>query len=585
MNYEPVRFPLAKIIIGLLVLGAALYGYSRFGKKEAHRGGLKPLAVRVAVVKLGSMDVFIQGLGTVTSPNTVTVKSRVDGQLMSLYFTEGQMVAQGELLAEIDPRPFRTQLQQAKGTLAREQAQLKDAELDLQRYRKLIKEQSVSQQQLQSQEGLVGQSRGGVQSSAAAVAEAELQLSYTRITAPITGRVGLRKVDVGNMIRASDSNGLVVITQIDPMHVIFTLVEKDIPTVLRAMRNTRLEVQAWGQDNKTLLGTGQLLTLDNQIDTATGTVKAKAEFHNADRMLFPNQFVNARLKVATLENALIIPSSAVQRNNNGFFVYAVREGKTRAQNIVTGHSTDTHTVVTSGLTVGEIVVIDGVDRLRDGMPVTYEAPEGAQGRDGSENGQPPARPAKRGERPEAQTGAPTDNPSPHPGGQSGSQPSGQSGYQPGAPGATPDATQGQAPASQSAAPATQQPAEEGVSETQGAAAQGAPGAAVKEASGQSAQDEPATKAASTAPSTALPVAQNPAPAKSAAVPATGLSNDKATGKPTARAAAKQPPAAKGKQAAAAKASSAPKKAAQSPAKSSGKKTSPAKSAKTGNKKR
>lgn len=368
------RFPLARVIIALLIVGAAFYAYSRIGKKDDRRVGVKPLAVRVAKAAKGSMDVYLQGLGTVTSPNTVTVKSRVDGQLMSLHFTEGQMVAQGELLAEIDPRPFRTQLQQAKGTLAREQAQLKDAQLDLQRYRKLIKEQSVSQQQLQSQEGLVGQFQGALLAAKGAVADAELQLSYTRITAPLTGRAGLRKVDVGNMIHASDANGLVVITQLDPMHVVFTLVEKDIPKVIAAMRKGSLQVQARGQDNTTLLATGTLLTLDNQIDTATGTVKAKAEFHNADHILFPNQFVNAHLKVETLSNALIIPTSAVQRNNDGFFVYLVQEGKTVARNIATGHATDLETVVTSGLADGDIVVIDGVDRLRDGMPVTYEEP-------------------------------------------------------------------------------------------------------------------------------------------------------------------------------------------------------------------
>jgi multidrug efflux system membrane fusion protein len=292
---------------------------------------------------------------------------------MALHFTEGQIVRQDDLLAEIDPRPYEVRLQQALGNLARNEALLKDAELDLERYRKLIREQSISAQQLQSQEGLVEQFRGSVIADKATVADAELQLSYSRITAPISGRVGLKRVDVGNMIRSSDNEGIVVITQIRPMHVIFTLVERQIPEVLAAMRKGEpLTVEAWSQDNRTLLATGELLTIDNQIDTATGTVRASATFANDDRRLFPNQFVNTRLKVKTLENVLIIPSSALQRNNDGFFVYVVRDGKTRSQTITTGYATDTETVVDAGLAEGDVVVTDGVDRLRDGMAVTYD---------------------------------------------------------------------------------------------------------------------------------------------------------------------------------------------------------------------
>jgi len=207
----------------------------------------------------------------------------------------------------------------------------------------------------------------------AAVADAELQLSFSRITAPIPGRVGLKRVDVGNMIRSSDNEGIVVITQIRPMHVIFTLVERQIPEVIAAMRKGEpLTVEAWSQDNRTLLATGELLTIDNQIDTATGTVRASAAFANDDRRLFPNQFVNTRLNIRTLENVLIIPSSAVQRNNDGFFVYVVRDGKTRSQTITIGYATDTETVVDAGLAAGDVVVTDGVDRLRDGMAVTYD---------------------------------------------------------------------------------------------------------------------------------------------------------------------------------------------------------------------
>ena len=384
------------ILTGLAAFAlAAGWLYARQTEKPAQRPAARVMPVRAAEARLGNMEIFIRALGTVTSPSTVTVRSRVDGQLMALHFAEGQVVRQGDLLVGIDPRPYEVRLQQALGNLARSEALLKDAELDLERYRRLIKERSISEQQLQSQEGLVGQLRGSVVADKATVADAELQLSYSRVSAPISGRVGLRNVDVGNMIRASDSDGIVVITQIRPMHVIFTLVERQIPEVLAAMREggmrghprreatqtaTQTErpppvpliVEAWGQDNSTLLATGELLTIDNQIDTATGTVRAKATFSNDDRRLFPNQFVNVRLKVRTLENVLIIPSSAVQRNNDGFFVYVVQGGKTRSQAITTSYATDTETVVASGLNEGDVVVTDGVDRLRDGMSVSYD---------------------------------------------------------------------------------------------------------------------------------------------------------------------------------------------------------------------
>jgi multidrug efflux system membrane fusion protein len=282
---------------------------------------------------------------------------------------------------------------QARGELARNEALLKDARLDLDRYRKLVREQSVSQQQVQAQESLVGQYEGAVLSGRASVADAELQLAYSRITAPVSGRVGLRNVDVGNMIRASDSGGLVVITQMRPMNVIFTLVEKQIQDVIEAMRAGRpLPVEVWGQDNKELLASGELLTIDNQIDTATGTVRAKAVFSNADGRLFPNQFVNTRLKVKTLEDVLLIPSSAVQRNARGFFVHVVeKDGTTRGRDIATGYATDAKTVVLSGIAPGDVVVTDGVDRLRDGLRVTYEdgAKTDMNGEGASANRTPP----------------------------------------------------------------------------------------------------------------------------------------------------------------------------------------------------
>jgi len=378
----------AFVLLLALVFAAGWYAYSRQSGKAEERPAPRVMPVRVATAAPGDMDVFLRALGTVTSPNTVTVRSRVDGQLMALHFTEGQVVRQGDLLAEIDPRLYEVRLQQALGNLARSEALLKDAELDLVRYRRLIRERSISEQQLQSQEGLVGQLQGAVLADRATVADAELQLSFSRITAPISGRVGLKKVDVGNMIRSSDSEGLVVITQVRPMYVIFTLVERQIPEVIAAMREARpggraftqaggtpLTVEAWGQENRTLLATGELLTIDNQIDTATGTVRAKAIFANDDRRLFPNQFVNVRLRIRTLEQVLIIPSSAVQRNNDGFFVYVVEQGRTRSQAITISYATDMETAVDSGLAAGDLVVTDGVDRLRDGMAVTYALPD------------------------------------------------------------------------------------------------------------------------------------------------------------------------------------------------------------------
>ena len=363
-------------LLFLLLAGSyALYAF--FKSKGAPDAGKKAQTVRVASVRPGDIPVYLQALGTVTPPNTVVVKSRVDGQLMRLHFTEGQMVNEGDLLAEVDPRPFEVQRKQALGALARDEAQLKGARLDLERFRKLIKEQSVSLQQLQAQEALVGQYEGAVLADKASVADAELQLTYCRVVAPVSGRVGLKQVDAGNIIHASDSNGIVIITQTRPMDVLFTLVEKDIPQVLESMRaNPSLAVEAWGQDGKTLLNSGTLLSLDNQIDTATGTVKAKARFDNQDDRLFPNQFVSVRLLVKTLDNVLIVPSSAVQRGSEGFFVYAVTNGTTRMQSVTAVYATATDTVIDSGLKSGDIVVTDGVDRLRAGTAVTYGEEKG-----------------------------------------------------------------------------------------------------------------------------------------------------------------------------------------------------------------
>lgn len=358
-------FTPGRIGILLLALAVVVFVIYRGTHSSVEMEPPKPQPVRVATVELKDIPVYFQGLGTVTPENTVTVKSRVDGELIAIHFTEGQDVTAGDLLAEIDPRPFEVQLKEAEGALARDKALLRDAYLDLERYRKLIRQEAVSPQQLQAQEALVGQYEGSVRVDEASIADAKLQLEYCRITAPISGRLGLKQADLGNMIRTSDTNGLVVITQMHPMQVVFTLVEKQVPDVLAAMRAGILPVNVWDQDNKALLAQGTLMTLDNRIDTATGTVKAKAVFANDDDRLFPNQFVNARLMVTTLHQQPTVPASAVQRNNDGFFVYTVTNSTVSIRSVRTGYQDGGLSIVEEGLNPGEVVVIDGVDRLRD----------------------------------------------------------------------------------------------------------------------------------------------------------------------------------------------------------------------------
>ena len=362
-------FTPGRIIILLLALAVVAFVVYRGTHSSVEMEPPKPQPVRVAAVELMDVPVYFQGLGTVTPENTVTVKSRVDGELIAIHFIEGQDVTAGDLLAEIDPRPYEVQLKEAEGSLARDKALLRDARLDLERYRKLIRQEAVSPQQLQAQEALVGQYEGSVRMDEAGIANASLQLEYCRISAPISGRLGLKQADLGNMIRSSDTNGLVVITQMQPMQVVFTLVEKQVPDVMEAMREGRLAVDVWDQDNKNLLAKGTLMTLDNRIDTATGTVKAKAVFANDDGRLFPNQFVNARLMVKTLHQRPVVPTAAVQRNNDGFFVYAVTNSTVRMRPVRTGYQDGNISVVEEGLEPGETVVTDGVDRLRDNSTV------------------------------------------------------------------------------------------------------------------------------------------------------------------------------------------------------------------------
>lgn len=360
------------ILLGALLLWRLLPGSEPESKGKGPFGPWDgPVPVRLTEVTRGDFNVELKALGTVTALNTVNVRSRVDGELVKVLFEEGQLVKAGDLLAQIDPRPYEVALLQAQGTLAQNQAQLKNAEIDLARYQGLYAEDSIAKQTLDTQVALVGQYRGTVKSNQAAVAEARLNLDFTRIRAPIAGRLGLRQVDVGNLISSGDTTPLVVITQVEPIAVNFTLPEKELPPVLAKVRaNQRLQVEAWDRDERALLSEGVLHSLDNQIDVATGTVKIKARFENAGESLFPNQFVNVRLRVDTRQQATLIPSAAVQYGARGTFVFVLGDDdKVQVRDIKVGASDGATSLIDSGVKAGERLVLEGTDKLKEGSQV------------------------------------------------------------------------------------------------------------------------------------------------------------------------------------------------------------------------
>ena len=382
MSFELILQQRARLLgIGLsmvLPLGSLL-GCGGANTKSA-QAGTSPQSVPVAVAtaERRDMPVYLSGLGTVTAFNTVSLKSRVDGQIVQVAFQEGQFVRQGDLLLVIDPRPYQVALEQAEANLVRDQAQLKNAKIDLDRYQGLYKDGVVSQQQYDSQTALVGQLSGTVQADQAAIDNAKLQLVYTKITAPVTGRVGLRLVDIGNMVHATDTSPLLVLTQLQPIAVIFTLPEDVLPNVAKHLSKGTLEVDAYSRDDLTKLSTGKLLTIDNQIDLTTGTAKLKAIFDNADNALWPNQFVNAHLLLETRRNATVVPAAAIQRGPQAMtFAYVVRPDKTvEARALKVALTQGTLSVIDSGLSPGEVVVTDGQDKLQNGSRVE---PRGAAG--------------------------------------------------------------------------------------------------------------------------------------------------------------------------------------------------------------
>ena len=358
------------------------------GGGKGGRGGGAQMTIPVAVAKAEVRDlpILLNGLGSVEAYQTVAVKSRLDGQLIKVNVKEGQEVKQGELLAEIDPRPYEVQLSQTQATLFKDQAALKDARLNLERFQQLYKDGVIPKQQFDTQGSLEAQLDGAVRADQAQIDTVKLNLAYTRITAPVSGRIGLRQIDVGNMVHASDPNGLLVITQLQPIAVIFSLPQDNLQAVSQHMSKGKLAVDAYSRDDQTKIATGFLTTIDNQIDVTTGTGKLKAVFENRDRSLWPNQFVNIHLLLEVKKNNTVVPSAAIQRGPQGTYVFVVKPDNTaEMRNVAISISQGNLTAISQGLKPGEVVVTDGQDKLQPGTKVAVRGP-GAGGQNGGQNG-------------------------------------------------------------------------------------------------------------------------------------------------------------------------------------------------------
>jgi multidrug efflux system membrane fusion protein len=377
--------PAAVIVLAIFIAAGFYFQHSsspdaKSDSKGGKRGRDDDAPAVVAIETAGKADfpVYLTGLGTVTALRTVTVKPRVDGELVKVSFNEGQMVKEGDLLAEIDPRPFQVQLQQAEGQLLRDEALLKNAQIDHDRYLTLLEQDSISAQQTVTQEAQVKQYQGIVEMDKAQVNNAKLQLSYARLTAPISGRAGLRQIDQGNIVHANDTNGLVVITQLQPISVVFTLPEDQVPQVVQRWRtNEPVRIEAYDRAGKTKLADGKLLALDNQIDATTGTLKLKAQFDNNERTLFANQFVNIKMHLDTLPGVTVVSSAAIQHDTQGAFVYVVNQAKTvQLRRVTLGPTEGDKVAVLSDLAANETVVVEGTDRLSEGGQVDIAQKDG-----------------------------------------------------------------------------------------------------------------------------------------------------------------------------------------------------------------
>jgi membrane fusion protein, multidrug efflux system len=394
------------VILAIVALGIWYYrgahATSEAGNKAAAsapgrgRGGFGgagfTVPVVVATAQRGDLPVYLIGLGSVTAFNTVTVRSRVDGAIVKVNFTEGQYVHEGDALIEIDPRPYQVMLEQAEGQLAKDQAQLHDVQVDFERYQLLYNEGVIPKQQVDTQQAQVGQFQGAIKADQAAIDNAKLQLVYAHITAPISGRVGLRLVDMGNIVHATDTNGLLVITQLQPIAVIFTLPQDQLPQVLEKLRSGgQLSVEAYDRDDSRKIAEGKLATIDNQIDPTTGTYKLKAIFSNDNNVLFPNQFVNVHMLVDVKHNLIIVPAAAIQRGPQGTYVYAVADGDTaKIRPVTIAQTTGNNIGISSGLDDGDVVVIDGQDKLQDGSKViTSTSPTGSSRANNAPSGSQP----------------------------------------------------------------------------------------------------------------------------------------------------------------------------------------------------